>query len=69
MFKMDEQFIVDRLTREIADDTKQYEDIIDKYSNGDYSGANDDYDEEYLRGKLAGLEYALQLIYASKRSE
>ena len=60
---IDRDFIVDTLTREIADDTKQYEDIILSYGNsGDFYSTDDAYAVEYLQGKLAGLEYALQLI-------
>lgn len=59
---MDRQFIIDTLMCEIADLTQEYETLVDKYSNGDFYSTEDAYTEEYQQGKLAGLEYALQLI-------
>ena len=59
---MDRQFIIDTLTRAIAELTEEHNALLDKYSNGDFYSTEDAYTEEYQQGKLTGLEYALQLI-------
>jgi len=54
--------IAKRLQTELAKTVSEYRIIEARYSGGDSYSSDDSSMEDYLDGKIAGLEYAIYLV-------
>lgn len=61
------QDAVNTLRLAIADANNDYQAIVDKYFDGGFYSSDDSSEQDYLEGKIAGLEIALALLEGSNK--
>lgn len=59
--------VINTLRLAIAEADKDYQAIVDKYSDGGFYSSDDSSEQDYLEGKIAGLETALALLEGSNK--